>query len=78
MSYKLKNTKNMKREKTLHREKLVSELRSIDSRLKFGNSNWNDAVKAAFNSTGSFDFVNLAYKDLGLVEELVMRFKPIR
>lgn len=68
----------MKREKTLRREKLVSELRSIDSRLKFGNSNWNDAVKAAFNSTGSFDFVNLAYKDLGLVEELVMRFKPIR
>ena len=78
MSYKLKNTKNMKREKTLRREKLVSELRSIDSRLKFGNSNWNNAVKAAFNSTGSFDFVNLAYKDLGLVEELVMRFKPIR
>lgn len=68
----------MKREKTLRREKLVSELKNIDSRLKFGNSSWNDAVKSAFNSTGSFDFVNLAYKDLDLVENLVMRFKVVR
>ena len=68
----------MKREKTLRREKLVSEIKNIDSRLKFGNSSWNDAIKSAFNSTGSFDFVNLAYKDLDLVEDLVMRFKVVR
>jgi len=68
----------MKREKTLKREKLVSELKSIDSKLKFTSSVWNEAVKAAFNSTGSFDFVNLAYKDLDLVESLVMRFKLVR
>jgi hypothetical protein len=68
----------MKREKTLRREKLVSEIKSIDSRLKFTNSYWNDTIKDAFNSTGSFDFVNLAHKNLSLVEELVVRFKTIR
>jgi hypothetical protein len=68
----------MKREKTLRREKLISELKTIDARLKFNNTAWNSAIKSAFSSTGSFDFLNLAHKDLGLVEELVMRFKLIR
>ena len=68
----------MKREKTVRREKLISDLKNIDARLKFSNSAWNSAVKSAFNSTGSFDFLNLAHKDLGLVEELVMKFKLVR
>jgi hypothetical protein len=68
----------MKREKTLHREKLVSDLQAIDLRLKFVNSHWNDAVKDAFNSTSSFDFVNLAHKNLSLVEDLIVKFKTIR
>ena len=67
----------MKRKKTLHREKLVEDLKTIDSRLKFTNSSWNEAVKTAFNSTSSFDFVNLAYKNLSLVEELVIKFKTV-
>jgi len=68
----------MKRKKTLHREKLVSDLQTIDSRLKFVSQKWNDAVKTAFNSTGSFDFINLAHKDLSLVEDLVGTFKSVR
>jgi hypothetical protein len=46
--------------------------------LKFVSQKWNDAVKTAFNSTGSFDFVNLAHKDLSLVEDLVGTFKSVR
>ena len=68
----------MKREKTIRREKLISDLKNIDARLKFKSSAWNSAIKSAFSATGSFDFMNLAHSDLDLVEELVMKFKLVR
>lgn len=68
----------MKREKTIRRENAIKTLQSIDSRLKLKNTAWNSAVRSAFNSTSSFDFVNMAYADLYLAEELIEKFKLVR
>tara|TARA_R110000868_G_scaffold307992_1_gene569602 strand:+ start:179 stop:385 length:207 start_codon:yes stop_codon:yes gene_type:complete len=68
----------MKQGKRIHREKIIQDLKNIDSRLKFINYSWNLRIKSAFNSTGSFNITDMAYSDINLAEELVNEFKLIR
>jgi hypothetical protein len=60
------------------RKKLIEDLHTIDNRLKFTNMLWNDKVKEAFNTSGSFDFINLVSTSPRKSMELVERFKLIR
>jgi hypothetical protein len=60
------------------RQQIIIDLKSIDLRLKFSNGGWNDAVKTAFNSSGSFDFDNLAYVAPNTAQELISKFKLIK
>ena len=48
----------MIRQSTIEKQQLIEKLRNIDSKLKHKSIEWNNAVKGAFNSSGSFDFVN--------------------
>lgn len=64
--------------KRKERKQLLEDLKTIDSRLKFANSAWNDSVKVAFQTSGSFDFDNLVYEAPVTAQELVFKFKQIR
>jgi len=59
-------------------DKLIGDLIAIHIRLIFNNTAWDSAIKSAFMTTGSFDFLNLPHKDLGLVDNLVVKFKLVR
>lgn len=61
--------------KTEVRKQLIRNLNSIDSKLRFKQTSWNDAVKATFNKTGSYCFENLVYKNFDEAESLYKRFK---
>jgi hypothetical protein len=64
--------------KKLERKKLIEDLHTIDNRLKFTNLLWDDEIKNAFNSSGSFDFINLVSTSPKRSIELVERFKLVR
>jgi hypothetical protein len=73
--YLKKLKKHMKRQSTIEKQKLVETLRNLDSKLKYKSTAWNDAIKSAFNSSGSFDFVNLVHSSPNTARKLVMEFK---
>ena len=64
----------MKRQSTIEKQQLIEKLKSLDPKLKYKNSAWNDAIKTAFNSSGSFDFVNLVHTSPNTVRRLIMEF----
>jgi len=64
--------------KKVERKKLIEDLHTIDNRLKFTDLLWNDAIKSAFNSSGSFDFINLVSVSPKRSLELVEKFKLVR
>lgn len=64
--------------KKLERRKLIEDLKSIDSRLKYTNLLWNDDVKSAFQESGSIDFDNLVYNAPSTSQNLVEKWKLIR
>ncbi len=57
------------------KQQLITDLKSIDSKLKMKSTEWNQEVKAAFNSTGSFCFENLVHSDYNKAQSLVVKFK---
>lgn len=57
------------------RTKLIQNLNSIDNKLRFKKTSWNDEVKAVFNKTGSFCFENLVYNDFNEAQSLYIKFK---
>jgi hypothetical protein len=65
----------MIRQSTIEKQQLIEKLRNIDSKLKYKSPEWNNAIKNAFNSSGSFDFVNLVYSSPNTARKLVMEFK---
>ena len=65
----------MIRQSTIEKQQLVETLRSLDLKLKYKSTAWNDAIKSAFNSSGSFDFVNLVHSSPNTARKLVMEFK---
>lgn len=65
----------MKRQSTIEKQQLVEKLNSLDSKLRHKNTAWNDAVKMAFNSSGSFNFVDLVHSSPTVSRKLVMEFK---
>ena len=65
----------MIRQSTIEKQQLIEKLRNIDSKLKHKSTEWNNAVKGAFNSSGSFDFVNLVHSSPNTARKLVMEFK---
>ena len=67
----------MKRKSTLAKEQLVSDLTSIDNKLKFSNSLWNDTIKATFAETGSYCFEDMVRKAKNTSEQIVNQFKPL-
>ena len=64
--------------KKADRKKLIEDLHTIDNRLKLKNLSWNDEIKSAFNSSGSFDFINLVSVSPKISIELVEKFKLTR
>jgi hypothetical protein len=64
----------MVRKSTIEKQQLIEKLRNIDSKLKYKSTAWNDAIKSAFNSSGSFDFVNLVHSSPNTARKLVMEF----
>jgi hypothetical protein len=65
----------MKRQSTIEKQQMVETLRNLDSKLKYKSTAWNDAIKSAFNSSGSFDFVNLVHSSPNTVRRLITEFK---
>ena len=64
----------MVRKSTIEKQQLIEKLRNIDSKLKYKSTAWNEAIKSAFNSSGSFDFVNLIHSSPNTARKLVMEF----
>jgi len=64
----------MVRKSTIEKQQLIEKLRNIDSKLKYKSTAWNEAIKSAFNSSGSFDFVNLVHSSPNTARKLVMEF----
>lgn len=73
--YLNKLKRHMKRQSTIEKQQLVETLRSLDSKLKYKSTAWNEAIRNAFNSSGSFDFVNLVHSSPNTVRKLVLEFK---
>lgn len=65
----------MKRQSTIEKQQMVETLRNLDSKLKYKSTAWNDAIKSAFNSSGSFDFINLVHSSPNTVRRLITEFK---
>ena len=57
------------------RTQLIQNLNSIDNKLKFQKTTWNDEVKAVFSKTGSFCFENLVYTNFNEAQSLYIKFK---
>ena len=64
----------MVRKSTIEKQQLIEKLHNIDSKLKYKSTAWNEAIKSAFNSSGSFDFVNLVHSSPNTARKLVMEF----
>jgi hypothetical protein len=73
--YLNKLKRHMKRQSTIEKQQLIETLRSLDSKLKYKSTAWNEAIRNAFNSSGSFDFVNLVHSSPNTVRKLVLEFK---
>ena len=67
----------MKNKATLLKEQLVRDLTSIDNKLKYTNSLWNDTIKTTFKETGSYCFEDMVRKDKHTSELIVNQFKPL-
>jgi hypothetical protein len=65
----------MVRKSTIEKQQLIEKLRNLDSKLKYKSTAWNEAIKTAFNNSGSFDFVNLVHSSPNTARKLVMEFK---
>ena len=47
----------MVRKSTIEKQQLIEKLRNLDSKLKYKSTAWNEAIKVAFNNSGSFDLL---------------------
>ena len=65
----------MKRQSTIVKEQMVVTLRNLDSKYRFKNTSWNEAVKTAFHNSGSFDFINLVHTSPNVAQALITKFK---
>ena len=64
----------MKRVSTLRKIELLKQLNWLERKHKM-NKSWDNTVKLAFSSTGSFSFEEMVIKDAFIAEQLVSQFK---
>jgi hypothetical protein len=70
----IKKYKVMKQVRTLRKEQLIKDLYWIEKKRKHDKS-WDENVKTAFQSSGSFSFEELILKNAPAAEQLVTLFK---
>jgi hypothetical protein len=63
----------MKRQSTLEKIELVKRLNFLERKHK-QNSKWDEQIKLAFSTSGSFSFEELVHKDKFIAEDLVEQF----
>jgi hypothetical protein len=64
----------MKRASTLKKAELLKQLNWLERKNKM-NKSWDNIVKLAFASTGSFSFEEMIHKDVNVAEQLTILFK---
>lgn len=64
----------MKRASTLRKVELLKQLNWLERKNKM-NKSWDNTVKLAFASTGSFSFEEMVIKDANVAEQLIIQFK---
>jgi len=64
----------MKRASTLRKIELLKQLNWLERKNKM-NKSWDNTVKLAFASTGSFSFEEMIIKDANVAEQLIIQFK---
>jgi len=64
----------MKQVRTLRKEQLIKDLYWIEKKRKH-DKKWDETVKTAFQSSGSFSFEELIIKNTPAAEQLVTLFK---
>ena len=64
----------VKRESTIKKIELVKQLNWLERKNKT-NKTWDNQVKLAFNTSGSYSFEELVQKDIFIAEDLVENFK---
>jgi|LauGreDrversion4_2_1035121.scaffolds.fasta_scaffold1159514_3 hypothetical protein len=64
----------MKRASTLKKAELLKQLNWLERKNKM-NKSWDNTVKLAFASTGSFSFEEMIHKDVNVAEQLTILFK---
>ena len=64
----------MKQIRTLRKEQLIKDLYWIEKKRKH-DKKWDENVKIAFQSSGSFSFEELILKNNSAAEQLVTLFK---
>ena len=63
----------MKRQSTLDKMVMVKQLNWLERKHK-RNSQWDNQVKIAFQTSGSFSFDELIHKDKFIAESLIGQF----
>ena len=63
----------MKRQSTLDKMAMVKQLNWLERKHK-RNSQWDNQVKIAFQTSGSFSFDELIHKDKFIAESLIGQF----
>jgi hypothetical protein len=63
----------MKRQSTLDKMAMIKQLNWLERKHK-RNGQWDNQVKIAFQTSGSFSFDELIHKDKLIAEELIVRF----
>lgn len=64
----------MKNSRTIKKEKSLQMLNMLERKNKF-NSNWDNDVRIAFNSTESFSFTELVDVRLDVAEKLITKYR---
>jgi hypothetical protein len=63
----------MKRQSTLDKMEMVKQLNWLERKYK-RNNQWDNQVKIAFQTSGSFSFDELIHKDKFIAESLIGQF----